>query len=79
VQKGREPDLGGDIVIKAALFTRRCTLTYAIATVLKLNQLILSTTITSFTEVVDDNYPNPWLNGKFQAKKLKLSGYSRRG
>ena len=51
VKKGREPNLGGDIVIKAELFTRRCTPTYAIASVLKLNQLVLSTTITSFTAV----------------------------
>jgi len=77
VQKGREPNLGRDIAIKAALFTRRCTPTYAIASVLKLNHLVLSTTITSFTAVVDDKYLNPWLNWKFQSKRLKLSGYSR--
>ena len=79
VEKGRGPNLGGDIVINAALFTCRVTPTYAIASVLKLNLLILSTTITSFTAVVDDNYLNLWLNWKFEAKKLKLSGYSRRG
>ena len=37
VEKGREPNLGGDIVIKAALFTCRVTPTYAIASVLKPN------------------------------------------
>jgi len=37
VEKGREPNLGGDIVIKAALFTCRRTPTYAIASVLKPN------------------------------------------
>ena len=79
VQKGREQNLGKNIVIKGEQFTRRRTPPHAIASVLKLNQLVLSTTASSFTVVVDDNYLNTWLNWKFEAKKLKLSGYSRHG
>jgi hypothetical protein len=56
VQKGREQNLGKNIVIKGEQFTcRRRTRPYAIASVLKLNRLVLSTTTSSFTVVVDDN------------------------
>ena len=78
VQKGREPDFGRDIVIRAEQSTRY-TPSYAVARMLKLNPLVLSRITSSFTVVVDDNRLNLGLNLKFEAKKLKVLGYSRRG
>jgi len=78
VQKGREPEFGRDVVIRAEQSTRY-TPSYAVARMLKLNSLVLSRITSSFTVVVDDNRLNLGLNLKFEAKKLKVLGYSRRG
>jgi len=78
MQKGREPDFGREIVIRAEQSTRY-TPSYAVARMLKLNPLVLSKITSSFTVVVDDNRLNLGLNLKFEAKKLKVLGYSRRG
>ncbi|KAG0134461.1 XRN 5'-3' exonuclease N-terminus-domain-containing protein [Tuber indicum] len=76
--KAKEPDFGRDIVIRAEQSTRY-TPSYAVARILKLNPLVLSRITSSFTVVVDDNRLNLGLNLKFEAKKLKVLGYSRRG
>lgn len=46
---------------------------------LRLNSLVLSKITSSFSVVVDENRLNLGLNLKFEAKKLKVLGYSRRG
>ena len=52
---------------------------FAVAKVLGLNPLVLSKITASFSVLVDDDRVNLGLNLKFEAKKLKVLGYSRRG
>ena len=52
---------------------------FAVAKVLGLNPLVLSKITSSFSVVVDSDRVNLGLNLKFEAKKLKVLGYSRRG
>jgi 5'-3' exoribonuclease 1 len=55
------------------------TPSYAVAKALDLNPLALSKITSSFSVRVDDSRVNLGLNLKFEAKKLKVLGYSRRG
>ncbi|KAH0562252.1 hypothetical protein GP486_003048 [Trichoglossum hirsutum] len=75
---GREPDFGQEIVRKAELATLY-TPSYAVARMLNLNALVLSKVTSSFSVMVDEQRINLGLNLKFEAKKLKVLGYSRRG
>ncbi|KAG8529794.1 uncharacterized protein KY384_005275 [Bacidia gigantensis] len=54
------------------------TPSYAVARVLGLNPLVLSKITSSFSVVVEKDRVNLGLNLKFEAKKLKVLGYSRR-
>lgn len=55
------------------------TPSYAVAKDLQLNPLALSKITSSFSVRVDDSRVNLGLNLKFEAKRLKVLGYSRRG
>ena len=77
-QKGREPDFGTRI----AQYEDRTTNyvpSFAVAKMLGLNGLVLSKITSSFSVIVDDQRQNLGLNLKFEAKKLKVLGYSRKG
>lgn len=52
---------------------------FAVAKVLGLNPLVLSKITSAFQVMLDDSRINLGLNLKFEAKKLKVLGYSRRG
>lgn len=77
-QKGKEPDFGQQISQRAEQ-TIRYTPSYSVARQLGLNPLVLSKITSSFSVMVDDQRCNLGLNLKFEAKKLKVLGYSRRG
>ena len=51
---------------------------FAVAKMLGLNALVLSKITSSFQVVLDDNRVNLGLNLKFEGKKLKVLGYSRK-
>ena len=73
----REAGFGREIVEhaeKASPYTP----SYVVAKMLRLNPLVLSKITSSFTVTVDDQRLNLGLNLKFEAKKLKVLGYSRR-
>ena len=55
------------------------TPSYLVAKGLGLNPLVLSKLTSSFQVILDDNRINLGLNLKFEAKKLKVLGYSRKG
>ncbi|KAK4697008.1 5'-3' exoribonuclease 1, partial [Lecanoromycetidae sp. Uapishka_2] len=55
------------------------TPSYAVAKILGLNPLVLSKITSSFQVSLSDNRVNLGLNLKFEAKKLKVLGYSRKG
>jgi 5'-3' exoribonuclease 1 len=76
--KGREPDFGQEIVRRAERATLY-TPSYAVARMLNLNALVLSKVTSSFSVMVDEQRVNLGLNLKFEAKRLKVLGYSRRG
>ncbi|RFU35269.1 hypothetical protein B7463_g1079, partial [Scytalidium lignicola] len=77
--KGKEPEFGHEIVKQAARGTQY-TPGYAVAKMLGLHPLVLSKITSSFS-VSALGLPrlNLGLNLKFEAKKLKVLGYSRRG
>ena len=52
---------------------------YAVARTLGLNPLVLSKITSSFSVMVEDDRANLGLNLKFEAKKQKVLGFSRRG
>ncbi len=54
------------------------TPSYAVAKMLNLNPLVLSKITSAFHVSLDDSRVNLGLNLKFEAKKLKVLGYSRR-
>ncbi|KAL9129497.1 MAG: hypothetical protein Q9217_002057 [Psora testacea] len=72
------PEFGREIVLDA---DRRAPYSplFAVAKVLGLNPLVLSKITSSFQVILDDSRTNLGLNLKFEAKKLKVLGYSRRG
>ena len=76
--KGKAPEFGREIASDAE---RLCPYTpsFTVAKMLQLNPLVLSKITSSFQVVLDDNRVNLGLNLKFEAKKLKVLGYSRRG
>ncbi len=76
--KGREVEFGRDIAQNAER-TTPYTASYNVARMLNLNPLVLSKITASFQVMLDDQRLNLGLNLKFEAKKLKVLGYSRRG
>lgn len=76
--KGREPDFGKE---RAREASRLCPYmpSYAIARQLRLNPLVLAKITSSFAVDVDGQRVNLGLNLKFEARKQKVLGYSRRG
>ncbi|KAL9100965.1 MAG: hypothetical protein Q9163_003729 [Psora crenata] len=74
----RVPEFGREIALDADRHTPYSP-SFAVAKVLGLNALVLSKITSSFQVMVDDNRVNLGLNLKFEAKKLKVLGYSRRG
>lgn len=76
--KGREAEFGRDIAMRAEQ-TTPYTPSFAVARMLKLNPLVLSKLTSSFSVNSSGLRLNLGLNLKFEAKKLKVLGYSRRG
>lgn len=76
--KGREPEFGKE---RARAAERLCPYmpSFAIARSLRLNPLVLAKITSSFTVDVGGQRQNLGLNLKFEAKKQKVLGYSRRG
>ena len=72
------PEFGRQIAIEADRHSPY-TPSFAVAKMLGLNPLVLSKITSSFQVVLDDSRVNLGLNLKFEAKKLKVLGYSRRG
>ena len=78
VTKTREPEFGREHVWSAEkLFPY--TPSFAIARNLRLNPLTLAKITSSFSVMLEGQRINLGLNLKFEAKKLKVLGYSRRG
>lgn len=75
--KGKEPDFAKQIVQNAERNTPYVA-SYMVARKLGLNPLVLSKITSSFSVIVDEQRINLGLNLKFEAKKLKVLGYSRR-
>jgi 5'-3' exoribonuclease 1 len=75
---GREPEFGREIVAKAQRETPYIP-SYAVARQLQLHPLVLSKITSSFSVNVTGLRVNLGLNLKFEGKKLKVLGYSRRG
>ncbi|KAF3926712.1 hypothetical protein ABW21_db0204659 [Orbilia brochopaga] len=78
VQKGKEPEFGKRV---AYLIDQANSYvpSYAVARNFKMSSLVLSKVTSSFQVQVDDQRQNLGLNLKFEAKKLKVLGYSRKG
>ena len=74
----KAPEFGRRVVAEADRLTPYSP-SYAVAKVLGLNALVLSKLTSSFQVLVDDTRVNLGLNLKFEAKKQKVLGYSRRG
>lgn len=75
--KARQAEFGRDIARQAERLSPY-TPSYAIARNLGLNSLALAKITSSFSVKVDDQRVNLGLNLKFEAKKLKVLGYSRK-
>ena len=71
------PEFGRQIV-KDADRHMQYTPSFAVAKTLGLNPLVLSKITSSFQVLLGDNRVNLGLNLKFEAKKLKVLGYSRK-
>ena len=71
------PEFGRQIVKVAERYSHY-TPSFAVAKALGLNPLVLSKITSSFQVSLDDNRVNLGLNLKFEAKKLKVLGYSRK-
>ncbi|KAH1551689.1 hypothetical protein KXX57_008443 [Aspergillus fumigatus] len=76
--KGREPEFGRD---RAREAERLCPYmpSFAIARSLRLNPLVLAKITSSFCVDIEGQRVNLGLNLKFEARKQKVLGYSRRG
>lgn len=76
--KGREPEFGKE---RARETEKLCPYmpSFAIARSLSLNPLVLAKITSSFTVDIEGQRANLGLNLKFEAKKQKVLGYSRRG
>ncbi|KAI5780880.1 putative exonuclease Kem1 [Geopyxis carbonaria] len=75
--KQREPEDIKEIILQAER-TTPYTASYVVARKVHLNPLVLSKITSSFSVMVDDSRINLGLNLKFEAKKMKVLGYSRR-
>lgn len=71
------PEFGRQIAMDADRHSPY-TPSFAVAKMLGLNALVLSKITSSFQVAMDDNRVNLGLNLKFEAKKLKVLGYSRK-
>ena len=78
VTNAKKEDFGKQIARNAERLSPY-TPSYAVARALQLNPLALSKITSAFSVRVDDSRVNLGLNLKFEAKKLKVLGYSRRG
>lgn len=76
-QQGKLGDFGRAIVAQSDRLTPY-TPSFAVARMLGLNPLVLSKITSAFQVIVDDNKVNVGLNLKFEAKGLKVLGYSRK-
>ncbi|KAJ5708918.1 hypothetical protein N7493_010252 [Penicillium malachiteum] len=76
--KGREPEFGRKHVQEAERSNPYMP-SYAVARSLRLNPLVLAKITSSFTVEVEGQRVNLGLNLKFEARKQKVLGYSRRG
>ncbi|KAJ5573751.1 uncharacterized protein N7459_008178 [Penicillium hispanicum] len=76
--KGRELEFGKERVKQAEQFCPYMP-SYAIARSLRLNPLVLAKITSSFSVDIDGQRVNLGLNLKFEARKQKVLGYSRRG
>ncbi|KAL8738071.1 MAG: hypothetical protein Q9181_001095 [Wetmoreana brouardii] len=76
-QQGKMEDFGRAIVAQADRLTPY-TPSFAVARMLGLNPLVLSKITSAFQVIVDDSKVNVGLNLKFEAKGLKVLGYSRK-
>ncbi|KAL8631848.1 hypothetical protein Q9189_002428 [Teloschistes chrysophthalmus] len=76
-QPGKMVEFGKSIVAQADRLTQY-TPSFAVAKMLSLNPLVLSKITSAFQVIVDDNKVNVGLNLKFEAKGLKVLGYSRK-
>ncbi|KAJ5134520.1 5'-3' exoribonuclease [Penicillium atrosanguineum] len=76
--KGKEPEFGKDRVRQAERYCPYMP-SYAVARSLRLNPLVLAKITSSFSVDVDGQRVNLGLNLKFEARKQKVLGYSRRG
>ena len=75
---GKTPEFGRQIAMDAERHSPY-TPSFAIARMLGLNPLVLSKITSAFQVMLDDTRVNLGLNLKFEAKKWKVLGYSRRG
>ena len=78
IVKGKEHDFGRSIAQRAEQLTPY-TPSYAVARMLGLNPLVLSKITSAFHVILAEGKVNLGLNLKFEAKRLKVLGYSRRG
>lgn len=76
--QGKEPEVGREVVAKAAENTPYIP-AWSVARRLHLNGLVLSKLTSSFTVNVNGLRVNLGLDLKFEAKSLKVLGYTRRG
>ena len=76
-QTGKEPDFARQFIQEAERSTPY-TASYRLARNLGLNPLVLSKITSSFQVLVGDQRVNLGLNLKFEAKKQKVLGYSRK-
>ncbi|GMF72984.1 unnamed protein product [Aspergillus oryzae] len=76
--KGREPEFGKERARDAERFCPYMP-SYAIARSLQLNPLVLAKITSAFSVDVEGQRVNLGLNLKFEARKQKVLGYSRRG
>ncbi|KAK6523888.1 hypothetical protein TWF281_001854 [Arthrobotrys megalospora] len=77
ILKGKEPDFGTRVAYLIEQ-TDHYVASYTVARSLGLTSLVLSKITSSFQVQVDDTRQNLGLNLKFEAKKLKVLGYSRK-
>lgn len=77
VVKGKEPEFGREHVMNAEKLSVY-TPAFAIARNLRLSPLTLAKITSSFSVMMEGKRVNLGLNLKFEAKKLKVLGYSRR-
>ena len=78
ISKSRQNEFGRDIARQSERLSPYIP-SYAVAKNLGLNPLALSKITSSYSVRVDDSRVNLGLNLKFEAKKQKVLGYSRRG